>query len=57
MWFVYFGDDIKGKLAAFTVVDLIANVSYAKVLCCAVGISLVGIAMALSDTLFAPPRH
>lgn len=31
VWFVYFGDDFKAKLAAFTVVDLIANVRYAKV--------------------------
>lgn len=54
VWFVYFGDDFKAKLAAFTVVDLIANVRYAKV-----GINLSARSIALPwrfQTLCLPPK-
>lgn len=53
MWFVYFGDFFKAKLAARTVVDLIADVGYAKV-----GINLSARNIALPwrfQTLCLPP--
>lgn len=48
---VHFAGTIAGELAMFTVLNFTANVSYAKVLRCAVA-TISCVAMALSDALF-----